>query len=109
MLLTFLGGKDGGLPAGMAEFTNDGKFIRRIDQPKDAPYGYDLAIKPERNRMVTSSFTPMRNYKKPFAKMDLKDFGDRDGRLGLQGAEAPPGRPRRGRAPGGPLVAEAGE
>lgn len=76
MLLSFLGGKDGGLPAGMAEFTNDGKFIRRIDQPKDAPYGYDLAVKPERNRMVTSSFTPMRNYKKPFKAMDLKDFGN---------------------------------
>ena len=76
MLLSFLGGRDGGLPAGMAEFTNDGKFIRRIEQPKDAPYGYDLAIKPERNRMVTSSFTPMRNYGKPFAKMDMKDFGD---------------------------------
>ena len=76
MLLTFLGAKDGGLPAGMAEFTNDGKFIRRIDQPKDAPYGYDLAVKPELNRMVTSSFTPMRNYKKPFKEMDVKDFGD---------------------------------
>ena len=76
MLLSFLGKADGGLPAGMAEFTNDGKFIRRIDQPAGAPYGYDVAIKPSLNRMVTSSFTPMRNYAKPFAKMDLKDFGD---------------------------------
>jgi selenium-binding protein 1 len=25
--------------------------------------------------MVTSSFTPLNNYKKPLAKMDLKDFG----------------------------------
>ncbi|MDB5350703.1 MAG: 56kDa selenium binding protein [Planctomycetota bacterium] len=75
MLLSFLGAKDGGLPAGMAEFTNDGRFIRRIDQPKDAPYAYDLAVKPEFNRMVTSSFTPMRNYRKPFKQMDPKDFG----------------------------------
>ncbi|WP_435019819.1 selenium-binding protein SBP56-related protein [Tundrisphaera sp. TA3] len=75
MLLSFLGGKDGGLPAGLAEFTNDGKFIRRIDQPGDAPYGYDVAVKPGLNRMVTSSFTPMRNYRKPFAEMDVKDFG----------------------------------
>ncbi len=75
MLLSFLGAKDGGLPAGMAEFTNDGKFIRRIDQPKDAPYGYDVAVKPELNRMVTSSFTPLRNYSKPFKEMDPKDFG----------------------------------
>ncbi len=25
--------------------------------------------------MVSSSFTPLRNYKKPLAQMDLKDFG----------------------------------
>ncbi len=76
MLISFLGSADGGLPAGLAEFTNDGKFIRRIDSPKDAPYGYDLAIKPDLNRMVTSSFTPKRNYSKPLAEMDMKDFGD---------------------------------
>jgi selenium-binding protein 1 len=75
MLVSFLAGKDGGLPAGLAEFTNEGKYIRTLPMPEDAPYGYDVAIKPDRNRMVTSSFTPLRNYKKPFAKMDLKDFG----------------------------------
>jgi selenium-binding protein 1 len=76
MLISFLGGKDGGLPAGLAEFRNDGTFIRALPLPKDAPYGYDVAINPERNRMVTSSFTPPENYKKPFAKMDLKAFGN---------------------------------
>lgn len=76
MLISFLGSADGGLPTGLAEFQNDGTFIRRIDNPADAPYGYDVAVKPERNRMVTSSFTPMRNYQKPLAGMDLKDFGD---------------------------------
>ncbi|MHB1559785.1 MAG: selenium-binding protein SBP56-related protein [Isosphaeraceae bacterium] len=75
MLISFLGAGDGGLPAGFAEFTNDGKFIRRIENPAEAPYGYDVAIKPNLNRMVSSSFTPMRNYKKPLAQMDLKDFG----------------------------------
>ncbi len=75
MLITFLGSASGGLPAGMAEFTNDGQFIRRIEQPEDAPYAYDVAVKPGFNRMVTSSFTPLRNYEKPLAKMDLKDFG----------------------------------
>jgi len=75
MLISFLGAADGGLPAGLAEFTNDGKFIRRIENPKNAPYGYDLAIKPGLNRMVSSSFTPKRNYRKPLAQMDLKDFG----------------------------------
>ncbi len=75
MLISFLGSSSGGLPTGLAEFTNDGKFIRRIEQPEKAPYGYDVAIKPSLNRMVTSSFTPLRNYKKPLANMDLKDFG----------------------------------
>jgi selenium-binding protein 1 len=75
MLLSFLAGKDGGLPAGLAEFTNDGKFIRRLDLPEDAPYMYDVAVKPELNRMVTSSFTPLENYRKPLAEMDLKNFG----------------------------------
>jgi selenium-binding protein 1 len=75
MLLSFLGAADGGTPAGLAEFTNDGKFIRRIENPSEAPYGYDVAVKPDLNRMVTSSFTPMRNYQKPLAQMDMKDFG----------------------------------
>jgi selenium-binding protein 1 len=76
MLLSFLGGKDGGLPAGLAEFANDGTFVRTLPLPADAPYGYDVAINPERNRMVTSAFTPPENYRKPLAKMDLKHFGD---------------------------------
>jgi selenium-binding protein 1 len=76
MLLSFLGGKDGGLPAGLAKFDNDGAFIRTLPLPKDAPYGYDVAINPDRNRMVTSAFTPPENYRKPLAKMDLKHFGD---------------------------------
>jgi selenium-binding protein 1 len=75
MLISFLGGKDGGLPTGLAEFTNAGEFVRRIELPADAPYGYDVAIKPDLNRMATSSFTPPNNYKKPFAEMDLKNFG----------------------------------
>jgi selenium-binding protein 1 len=77
MLLSYLGGKDGGLPAGMAEFTNDGKFIRTLANPKDAPYGYDVAINPTVNRMVSSAFTPPENYRKPLAKMDMKHFGDK--------------------------------
>lgn len=75
MLISFLAAKDGGLPAGLAEFSNDGKFIRRLEGAKDAPYGYDVAIKPDLNRMVTSSFTHLNNYKKPLAQMDFKAFG----------------------------------
>ncbi|MBI3466308.1 MAG: selenium-binding protein [Planctomycetes bacterium] len=75
MLLSFLSGRDGGLPAGLAEFTNEGEFIRRLELPKDAPYMYDVAVKPDLNRMVTSSFTPLNNYRKPLAQMDLNAFG----------------------------------
>jgi methanethiol oxidase len=39
MLVAFLGSSSGGLPAGLAEFTNDGKFIRRLENPSEAPYG----------------------------------------------------------------------
>jgi selenium-binding protein 1 len=77
MLISYLGGKGGGLPAGLAEFGNDGTFIRSIPMPKGAPYGYDVAINPGRNRMITSSFTPPNNYRKPLAKMDLKRFGNK--------------------------------
>lgn len=75
MLFSFLSGKDGGLPAGLAEFTNDGKFIRRLELPSGAPYMYDVAVKPNLNRMITSSFTPMNNYKKPMTQMDFGAFG----------------------------------
>src|SRR5262245_53709983 len=75
MLISFLGSKDGGTPAGLAEFDNSGKFIRPFELPKDAGWGYDVAIKPDLNRMVTSSFTHPANYKKPLAEMDMKQFG----------------------------------
>jgi selenium-binding protein 1 len=75
MLLTFLSARDGGLPAGLAEFTNDGKFIRKLELPADAPYMYDVAVQPDLNRMATSSFTPLNNFKKPLAQMEPKQFG----------------------------------
>jgi selenium-binding protein 1 len=77
MLISFLSAAGGGLPTGLAEFTNEGEFIRAIPMPKDAPYGYDVAVHPGNNRMVTSSFTYYNNYKKPLAEMDLKAFGDK--------------------------------
>lgn len=75
MLISFLSSKDGTLPTGLAEYTNDGKFIRKLDLPSDSPYGYDVALKPDLNRMVTSGFTYYQNYKNPLAKMDFTKFG----------------------------------
>ena len=76
MLISFLSKADGGLPGGMAEFTNDGQFIRTIPNPASAPYAYDLAVKPDLNLMVTSSFVPYRNYSKPLSQWDMKDGGN---------------------------------
>ena len=76
MLISFLSKADGGLPGGMAEFTNDGQFIRAIPNPDSAPYAYDLAVKPDLNLMVTSSFVPYRNYSKPLSQWDMKDGGN---------------------------------
>ncbi len=75
MLVSFLSGKDGTLPAGLAEFTNDGQYIRSFRFTDETPYGYDVAIKPDLNRMVTSAFTFYDNFKKPLSQMDLKKFG----------------------------------
>ena len=76
MLISFLSSKDGTVPTGLAEYTNEGKFIRSHVFPGEAPYGYDVAIKPDLNRMATSSFTYVENYKKPMKEMDFKKFGN---------------------------------
>jgi len=46
----------------LTEFTNDGKFIRTIWMPDDAPFGYDIRVNARLNRMLTSSFTGRNNY-----------------------------------------------
>lgn len=76
MLIAFLSSHDGSIPTGLAEYQNDGTFIRKIEMPKESPYGYDVAVQPDSNRMVTSSFTYFNNYKKPLAEMDFKKFGN---------------------------------
>lgn len=75
MMIAFLSSKTGGLPTGLAEYTNSGEFIRGIPFPGKSAYGYDLAIQPKINRMVTSSFTYRNNFEKPLKKMDFKKFG----------------------------------
>jgi selenium-binding protein 1 len=56
----------------MAEYTNDGKFIRTIWMPAEAAYGYDLRVNVNLNRMLTSSFTGRKNYVRPVGEL-LKD------------------------------------
>lgn len=72
--------KDGGGATGMALYNNKGEFIRKYDIPA-APamqggdgYGYDLAINPARNTMLSSSFTGKKNYMTPLGTL-IKDQG----------------------------------
>ena len=54
--------KDKGGKTGLAEYNNDGRFIRTMWLPDDGPYGYDARVEPRLNRMLTSSFTGWKNY-----------------------------------------------
>jgi selenium-binding protein 1 len=72
--------RDGGGTTGMALYNNKGEFIRTYDMPA-APamkggdgYGYDLAINPARNAMLSSSFTGKKNYMTPLGTL-IKDQG----------------------------------
>ena len=66
---------------GIAEYSNDGTFVRTTWMPKDAPYGYDARVQPRLNRMLTSSFTGWKNYMRPLGELmgdaaAMKNFGN---------------------------------
>ena len=57
--------KDNTGKTGMAVYSNKGDFINKHDMPTNKGgdgYGYDIAINPARNAMLTSSFTGRDNY-----------------------------------------------
>jgi selenium-binding protein 1 len=69
--------RDGGGATGMALYNNKGEFIRKYDIPAAKGgdgYGYDLAINPGRNAMLSSSFTGKKNYMTPLGTL-IKDQG----------------------------------
>ncbi len=73
--------KDQSGRTGLAEYTNDGRFVRTIWMPKEAPYGYDVRVNVNLNRMLTSSFTGKKNYMRPLGDLvkdaeAMKAFGD---------------------------------
>ena len=73
--------KDGGGRTALVEYNHDGEFIRTIWMPEGATYGYDARIKPELNRMLTSSFTGKNNYMRKLPELmgdaeAMKHFGD---------------------------------
>jgi selenium-binding protein 1 len=62
---TLSNASDGSGVTGMALYNNAGEYIRKYDMPVDGGgdgYGYDIAINPARNVLLTSSFTGRKNY-----------------------------------------------
>jgi methanethiol oxidase len=67
--------KDKGGVTGMAVYNNNGDFITSHAMPVDNGgdgYGYDLAVNPKKNVMLTSSFTGHANYMRPLGDL-IKD------------------------------------
>ena len=76
--------KDKGGVTGMALYSNKGEFIASYPMPTDNGgdgYGYDLAVNPKKNVLLTSSFTGYNNYMRPLGELvkdgeAMKKFGN---------------------------------
>jgi selenium-binding protein 1 len=80
--------KDKSGVTGLATYNNGGKLIARHAMPtadvagvKGDGYGYDIAINPGKNAMLTSSFTGYKNYMRPLGELikdadAMKNFGN---------------------------------
>jgi methanethiol oxidase len=72
---------------GIVQYNNRGGFVAKYDMPvgevggvKGDGYGYDIAINPERNAMLTSSFAGLENYRRELGEVvadaeAMKKFG----------------------------------
>jgi selenium-binding protein 1 len=76
---TLSNAKDKGGTTGIAVYNNKGEFVAKYDMPKEEiggvkgdGYGYDLAINPAKNALLTSSFTGIDNYRRDIGDL-LKD------------------------------------
>ena len=79
--------KDHGGATGMAIYNNKGQFVEKYDMPKNMAsigggdgFGYDIGINPQKNMMLTTSFTGWTNYMMDLGKMvsdpeAMKRFG----------------------------------
>jgi selenium-binding protein 1 len=76
-------GDKGGV-TGLAVYTNKGEYVASYPMPKangGDGYGYDIAINPQRNAMLTSSFAGYKNYMRPLGELvqdqaAMKNFGN---------------------------------
>jgi selenium-binding protein 1 len=75
--------KDKGGVTGIAAYNNEGEFIARYPMPVEGGgdgYGYDLAVNPTKNVLLTSSFAGYANYMRPLGELikdaeAMKNFG----------------------------------
>jgi selenium-binding protein 1 len=76
--------KDKGGVTGMALYNNSGKFLASHAMPTTNGgdgYGYDLAVNPKKNVLLTSSFSGYANYMRPIGELmkdgeAMKKFGN---------------------------------
>jgi len=76
--------RDKGGVTGMALYNNKGELITSYAMPADGGgdgYGYDLAVNPRKNVLLTSSFTGYANYMRPLGELvkdaeAMKRFGN---------------------------------
>jgi methanethiol oxidase len=80
--------KDGSGTTGLVVFNNKGDYVAKYAMPtttvggaKGDGYGYDVAINPQKNAMLTSSFTGQKNYMTDLGKLindpeAMKRFGN---------------------------------
>jgi selenium-binding protein 1 len=76
--------KDHGGATGLAVYTNRGDFVASYPMPVangGDGYGYDIAINPKRNALLTSSFAGYQNYMRPLGELvndpaAMKNFGN---------------------------------
>jgi len=73
ILISMASGADGSGPGGLAEFTNDGEFV--ASYPTDN-HPYETVIKPEFNRMITSSWFPQQTFMSAPDKWDPKTWSN---------------------------------
>ena len=76
--------RDKGGVTGMAVYNNKGDFVSSVPMPAAEGgdgYGYDIAINPSRNALLTSSFAGYKNYMRPLGELikdgeAMKNFGN---------------------------------
>jgi selenium-binding protein 1 len=73
MLISMASGPDGTGPGGLAEFTNDGEYVASHKAPN---HPYETVVKPEFNRLITSSWVSQKTFMSASDKWDPTDFSN---------------------------------